>query len=89
MFSQRVKGYMFHQEHNDDYSDQTLYGGCPEVVRLDNCLKWHSMSSVSRDVPRIVRADDVKNRRVHVAGRGMHFVFGVHNGNRGSSLSRI
>jgi hypothetical protein len=76
-FSQRVKGYMFHQELNDDDSDQALYGGCPEVVRLDNCLKWHSMGSVSIDVPRVVHADDVKNRRVHVAGRGMHFVCGV------------
>ena len=35
------------------------------------------MSTVSRDVPRIVHADDVKNRRVHVAGRGLHFVCGA------------
>jgi len=76
-FSKRVKGYLFHTELNDDDSDQALYGGCPEVVRLDNCLKWHPMSTVSRDIPRIVHADDIKNRRVHVAGRAMHFVCGV------------
>jgi hypothetical protein len=35
------------------------------------------MSTVSRDVPRIVHADDVKNRRVHVAGREMHYVCGA------------
>jgi hypothetical protein len=76
-FSRRQKGYMFHTELSDDEGDKALYGGCPEIVRLENCLKWHPMSTVSRDVPRIVHADDIKNRRVHVAGRAMHFVCGV------------
>jgi hypothetical protein len=76
-FSKRVKGYIFHTEMNDQDSDKFLYGLCPEVVRLENCLKWHPMSSVSRDVPRIVHTDDIKNRRVYVAGRSLHFVCGV------------
>ncbi len=76
-FSKRLKGYMFHTELNDDDGDKAFYGNCPEIVRVDNCLKWHSMSTVSRDIPRIIHADDVKNRRVYVAGRGMHFVCGA------------
>jgi hypothetical protein len=76
-FSKRVKGYMFHTELNDEDGDKALYGNCPEIVRVENCLKWHPMSTVSRDVPRIVHADDVKNRRVHVAGRCLHFVCGA------------
>lgn len=76
-FSKRERGYMFHTELNDDDADKALYGHCPEIVRVENCLKWHPMSTVSIDVPRIVHADDVKNRRVHVAGRGMHFVCGT------------
>ncbi len=35
------------------------------------------MSRVERSVPRVVHADDIKQRRVHLAGRGMHFVCGV------------
>ena len=76
-FSKRERGYMFHTELNDDDGDKSLYGHCPEIVRVENCLKWHPMSTVSIDVPRIVHADDVKNRRVHVAGRGLHFVCGT------------
>jgi hypothetical protein len=76
-FSKRVKGYMFHTELNDDDGDKAVYGKCPEIVRVENCLKWHPMSMVSRDVPRIVHADDIKNRRVHVSGREMHFMCGT------------
>jgi hypothetical protein len=76
-FSKRAKGYMFHTELNDDDADKASCGNCPEIVRVENCMKWHPMSTVSRDVPRIVHADDVKNRRVHVAGRGLHFVCGA------------
>ncbi len=35
------------------------------------------MSVVERSVPRVVHAEDVKQRRVYVAGRGMHYVCGV------------
>ena len=76
-FSRRPKGYMFHTELNDDDGDIALFGSCPEIVRVDNWLKWEPMSVVLRDVPRIVHADDVKNRRVHVAGREKHYVCGV------------
>ena len=76
-YSKRVKGYIFHTELNDNDADKALYGVCPEIVRLENCLKWHPMSTVSIDVPRIVHADDVKTRRVHVVGRLMHYVCGV------------
>jgi hypothetical protein len=55
---------------------------CMDIVQkfsvwTTNCLKWHPMSTVSIDVPRIVHADVVKNRMVYVAGRGMHFVCGT------------
>ncbi len=76
-YIKRVKGYIVHTELNDNDADKALYGVCPEIVRLENCLKWHPMSTVSIDVPRIVHADDVKTRRVHVVGRVMHYVCGV------------
>ena len=76
-FSRRLKGYMFHTELNDDDADMALFGSCPEIVRVENWLKWEPMSVVLRDVPRIVHADDIKNRRVHVAGREKHYVCGV------------
>ena len=76
-YSRRPRGYMFHTELNDDDADKALYGRCPELVRLENSLSWYPMSRVERSVPRIVHADDVKQRRINVAGRGMHYVCGV------------
>ena len=76
-FSKRQKGYTFHTELNEADADKALYGNCPELVRVQNCLKWHAMSSVSLCVPRVVHADDVKQRRIHVAGRRLHYVCGV------------
>ncbi len=77
MHSKRHKGYMFHQKQQGDDADKALYAQCPEIVRVDNCLKWHAMSMVSQNVPRVVHADDVKTRRFHVAGRKLHYVCGV------------
>ena len=76
-YSKRLKGYMFHTELNDDDADKSLYGKCPELVRVENCLRWHPMSRVERSVPRVVHADDVKQRRIYVAGRAFHYVCGV------------
>jgi hypothetical protein len=76
-FSTRHKGYMFHTDVNDVDADKFLFRKCPEVVRVENCLKWHPMCNVERSVPRVVHPDDVKQRRINVAGRGMHFVCGV------------
>jgi len=76
-YSRLHKGYMFHTELNGDDADKALYGRCPELVRVENCLRWYPMSRVERSVPRVVHADDVKQRRVYVAGRAMHFVCGV------------
>ena len=59
-----------------------------EIIRVENCLKWHPMSTVSIDIPRTVHADDVKNLRVHVAGRGMHFVYVRNKCGIGCTLSR-
>jgi hypothetical protein len=70
-------GYIFHTELHDEDSDKALYGNCPELVRVENCMKWHAMSSVSPRVPRVVHADDVKTRRMHVVGRKLHYVCGV------------
>ena len=35
------------------------------------------MRYVGTEVPRVVHAEDVQTRRVHVAGRDNHFVCGV------------
>ena len=76
-YSKRYKGYIFHSEHNDEDAYTSLYGACPEIVRVEHLLIWHPMSNVQLSVPRVVHVDDVKQRRVHVAGRGMHYVCGV------------
>jgi len=76
-FSKRNKGYIFHSELNDGDGRTALFGICPEVVCVDNWLQWHQMRCVSTEVPRIVHAEDVQTRRVHVAGRANHFVCGV------------
>ena len=71
------EGYIFHTEYNDEDARTCLFGTCPEVVRVENCLKWHEMKDVSTEVPRVVHAEDVQNRRLHVAGRANHYVCGV------------
>jgi hypothetical protein len=71
------EGYIFHTEYNDEDARTCLFGTCPEVVRVENCLKWHEMKNVSTEVPRVVHAEDVHNRRLHVAGRANHYVCGV------------
>jgi hypothetical protein len=77
-FSKRNKGYMFHTEINDEDARIALFGSCPtEVVRVENWLTWHQMRCVCTEVPRVVHAEDVQTRRVHVAGRDKHFVCGV------------
>ncbi len=77
MHSKRNKGYIFYQEHQGDDADKALYGQCPEIIRVDNCLKWHAMSMVSQNVPRVVHPDDIKTRRFHVVGRKLHYVCGI------------
>ncbi len=76
-YSHRQKGYLFHKEQDEADADKSLYGKCPEVVRVKNCLKWHAMCNVERSVPKVVHVEDVKQRRIHVAGRQMHYVCGV------------
>jgi hypothetical protein len=76
-FSKSKTGYMFHTELHDGDARTALFGFCPEVVRVENWLTWHQMRSVSTDVPRIVHAEDVQTRRLHVSGRINHFVCGV------------
>jgi hypothetical protein len=66
-YSKRSKGYMFHNDESEDDADKYLYGKCPEIVRVENFLIWHPMSRVERGVPRVVHADDIKQRRVYVA----------------------
>ena len=62
---------------NDADGDTALFGSCPEVVRIDNCTAWRSMADVMDLIPRVVHPEDIKCRRIHVAGRDWHFVFGV------------
>jgi len=76
-FSRRNKGYMFHTELHDCDARTALLGTCPEIVRVDNWMKWHQMCIVLTQVPRVVHAEDVQTRRVHVAGRENHYVCGV------------
>ncbi len=64
----------FSTRHKDVDADKFLFRKCPEVVRVENCLKLHPMCNVERNVPRVVHPDDVKQRRINAAGRGMHFV---------------
>ena len=71
------KGYLFHTEWNDGDADKSLFGQCPELVRVDNCTAWRPMSSVLNLVPRVVHFSDVKAREIHVAGRDFHFVCDV------------
>ncbi len=76
-FSKRNTAYIFHTELNDEDARTALFGSCPEVVRVENWLTWHQMRCVSTEVPRVVHAEDVQNRRMRVAGRDKHFVCGV------------
>jgi hypothetical protein len=73
----RNRGYILHTELHDEDAKTALFGNCPEVVRIDNCLKWHQMKHVLTDIPRVVHQEDVQHRRVHVAGRAHHFVCGL------------
>ncbi len=34
------KGYLFHTEWNEGDGDKSLFGQCPELVRVDNCTAW-------------------------------------------------
>jgi hypothetical protein len=69
--------YLFHSEVNDGDAKTALFNRCPELVRVENCLKWHNIHSISTEVPRVVHPDDVQTRRVHVAGRKHHYMCGV------------
>jgi hypothetical protein len=40
------KGYLFNKEWDDGDADKSLFGHCPELVRVDNCTAWRPMSSV-------------------------------------------
>jgi hypothetical protein len=39
---------------------------CPELVRVENGLKWHNTYSISTEVPRVVHPEDVRTRKMHV-----------------------
>ncbi len=62
---------------HDEDARIALFGTCPEVVRVENCLKWHQMKHVSIEIPRVVHQEDVQIRKVHVTGRAHHYVCGV------------
>jgi hypothetical protein len=47
----RRRGYLFHSEFNDGDARTALMGTCPELVRVDNGLKWHNTHSISTEVP--------------------------------------
>jgi hypothetical protein len=72
-----TRGYLFHNEFNDGDARTALLGNCPELVRVDNNLKWHNIHAISTDVPRVVHPDDIRTRKVHVVGRKQHYVCGV------------
>jgi hypothetical protein len=73
-----TRGYLFHSEFNEGDARTALLGSCPELVRVDNDLQWHNIHAVSTDVLlRVVHPDDIRTRKVHVAGRKHHYVCGV------------
>jgi hypothetical protein len=76
-FSTRKARYLFHSESNEGDARTALFGRCPELVRVESCLKWHNIHAISTEVPRVVHPEDVRTRRVHVAGRKNHFLCGV------------
>ena len=71
------RGYLFHNECHDGDARTALLGTCPELVRVENDLKWFNVHAISTDVPRVVHPDDIRTRKVHVVGRKQHFVCGV------------
>jgi hypothetical protein len=75
--AKRRSRYLFHSELNAGDARTALLGSCPELVRIDNSLKWHNMRIVSMEVPRVVHPKDVQTRRVHVKGQKGHYVCGV------------
>jgi hypothetical protein len=70
-------GYLFHSEFNAGDARTALLGSCPELVRVDNNLQWHNIHAISTVIPRVVHPDDIRTRKVHVAGRKQHYVCGV------------
>jgi hypothetical protein len=69
--------YLFHSELHEGNARTALLGNYPELVRIENGLKWHNAHAISIQVPRVVHPDDVLIRRVHVAGQKKHYVCGV------------
>ena len=62
------KGYLFHSEFNDGDGDTALFGQCPEVVRVDNCMAWRPMSSVLETIPRVIHPSDIEWTATIVSG---------------------
>jgi hypothetical protein len=73
----RRRGYLFHSEFNDGDARTALMGTCPELVRVENGLKWHNTHSISTEVPRVIHPDDIRTRKMHVVGSKKHYVCGV------------
>ncbi len=60
-FSTMNKGYIFHTELNDEDTRTILFGSRPEVVRIENGLKWHQMRYVATEVHRVVTCGRCSN----------------------------
>jgi hypothetical protein len=55
------RGILFHTAFDDEDGDIALFGQCPEVVRVDNCTAWRSMSVVLEleTIPRDIHLEDI------------------------------
>lgn len=77
----RKDRYIFQKDTADDWEPCPQYkaalGNCPELVRLENCKCWISMSEVLHMLPRVVHPADVQTQEVYVNGRQWHYVCGV------------
>ncbi len=62
------KGYLFHSEFNDGDGDTALFGQCPEVVRVDNCMAWRPMSPLLETIPRVIHPSDIEWTATIVSG---------------------
>ena len=54
-------------------ADIMLRGERPELVRVTNCVSWFSMALITNGKPKVVHPQDVKERRIAVAGKAQHY----------------
>ena len=64
------------QESSSD-ADIMLREGCPELVRISNCVAWFDMAALTDGKPKVVHPEEVKERGATVAGKAQHYICGA------------